>query len=110
MRYVRYKTITSKIFDDILEDPEDIQNLLNELKSKEITCAMQVGFDPRHAFVRILEVDQTKITWSILEKGVSLRKTSLISDIKTLEVEAGDDLVVLKPKPSRWSMLDTSGI
>ena len=111
MRYVRYKTIVTKIFDGILEDEEEIHNLLSELKDKEITCAMQVSTGPRHDFVRILDIKEDRVTWRILHKGVTLRKTSDISDIRTIEVSTSDDVMAqLKPNASRWSTLDTSDI
>ncbi len=111
MRYIRYKTITSKVFDQIVEDTEDVQNLLTELKKKEITCAMQVGSGPRHEFVRIMEVSDEKITWKIIVKGATLQKSSFIADIQTIEVNMPDEVMAqLKPEPSRWATLDTSEV
>jgi len=111
MRYIRYKTVISKVFDQVVEDSDDVQNLLKELKSKEITCAMQVGSGPRHEFVRILNVSDDKITWKVIARGATLQKSSLITDIQTLEVNVSDEtMTVLKPESSRWSTLDTSEV
>lgn len=111
MRYIRYKTIKSKVFDQIVEDPEDVQLLLAGLKDKEVTCVMQVGSEPCHDFVRIIEVNNEKITWKIIAKSATLQKTSLITDIKTIEVNTSDEVMAqLKPEPSRWSTLDTSDV
>lgn len=111
MRYMCLKTIVTKVFDGILEDSEDINNLLQLLKEKELTCAMQVKKGPMHEFVRILNVDENHITWLILKDGTSLKKKSGISDIMTIRVNTNEDLMVkLKPEPSRWSTLDASDI
>ena len=109
MRYTRFKIITTKIFDGILEDPEEISSLLNELKNKEITCSMQIASGVLHNFVRIINVDENKIDWRLIQKGATLTKSSLISDITAIEVDTSDELLVsVKPKPTRWSALDIS--
>ena len=107
MRYTCLKTIVTKVFDGILEDPEDILNLLQMLKEKELTCAMQVKKSPLYESVRILEINEDRITWRLLKDGTSLKKNSEISDIMTIRVNANDELMIkLKPNPSRWSTLD----
>lgn len=108
MRYTCLKTITTKVFDGILEDSEDILNLLRVLKEKEMTCAMQVKEGPLYDSVRILEVHNSSITWRLLKDGTSLKKKSEISDIMAIRVNANDELIKLKPSPSRWSTLDLS--
>lgn len=111
MRYTCLKTIVTKVFDGILEDSEDILNLLQVLKEKELTCAMQVKKGPLHESVRILEISETRITWRLLKDGTSLRKKSEIVDIVAIQVHTNDDLMVkLKPDPTRWSILDASDI
>lgn len=111
MRYTCLKTIVTKVFDGVLEDPSDIRNLLQLLKDKEITCAMQVKKGPMHEFVRILEINESRITWRMLKDGTSLTKKSEITDIMMIRVNANDDLMIqLKPEPSRWGTLDVSDI
>lgn len=105
------KTIVSKVFDGVLEEPEDILNLLQVLKEKELTCAMQVKKGPLHESVRILEISENCITWRLLKDGTSLKKTSEIADIMAIRVHTNDELMVkLKPEPTRWSTLDASDI
>lgn len=109
MKYTCFKTIVIKVFDGELDDPADICNLLQLLKDKEITCAMQVKKDPVHESVRILEIDESRITWRMLQDGTSLKKKSKISDIMMIRVHTNDDLMIqLKPEPSRWGTLDVS--
>lgn len=111
MRYTCLKTIVTKIFDGIIEDPEDILNVLQVIKEKELTCAMQVKNSPMYESVRILEINDDCITWRLLKDGTSLKKKSKIVDIITMQVHTNDDLMIqLKPKPSRWSILDASDI
>ncbi len=111
MRYTCLKTTVSKVFDGILDDQDDILNILQILKDKELTCAMQVKKGPLHECVRILEIDKNCITWRLMKDGTSLKKKSEISDIAVMRVHTNDDLMVsLKPKPTRWSILDASDI
>lgn len=111
MRYTCLKTIVTKVFDGVLEDPGDIRNLLQLLKDKELTCAMQVKKGPMHESVRILEINENRITWRMLKDGTSLKKKSEIADIMTIRVNTNDDLMIqLKPEPSRWGTLDVSDI
>lgn len=111
MRYTCLKTIVTKVFDGVLENPEDINNILQLLKEKEFTCAMQVKNGPMHESVRILELTKDRITWRLLKNGTSLIKKSEISDIASIRVNTNDDLMIkLKPEPSRWSTLDASDI
>lgn len=111
MRYTWLKTIVTKVFDGVLEDSEDILNLLQMLKDKEVTCSMQVKGSSLHETVRILEIDENRVTWRLLKDGTSLKKKSDISDITAIRVHANDDLMIaLKPEPSRWSTLDASDI
>ncbi len=111
MRYTCLKTIVTKVFDGVLEDPADIQNILQLLKDKEITCAMQVKKGPVQECVRILEVGETRITWRMMKDGTSLKKKSEISDIMMIRVNSNDDLMIqLKPEPSRWGTLDVSDV
>ncbi len=111
MKYTCLKMIVSKVFDGVLESAEDIFNLLQLIKEKEITCAMQVKMGSMQEYVRILEVDENRITWRLIKDGTSLKKKSEISDIMHIRVTANEELMIqLKPEPSRWSTLDTSDI
>ena len=111
MRYTCFKTIVTKVFDGVLEDPGDVLNLLQLIKEKEITCAMQVKKGPMHESVRILDINDNRITWRMLQAGTSLKKNSDISDIMTIRVNTNDDLMIqLKPDPTRWGTLDVSDI
>jgi len=111
MRYTCLKTIVTKVFDGVLEDPGDILNVLQMLKEKELTCAMQVKNTPMYESVRILEINDDSITWRLLKDGTSLKKKSKIVDIITMRVNTNDDLMIqLKPKISRWNILDASDI
>jgi len=107
MRFTCLKTIVTKVFDGILEDSEDINNTLQMIKEKELTISMQVKKGPVHEFVRILNLDENRITWRILKGRTSLQKTSDISDIMSVKINTNDELKIhLKPNPSRWSTLD----
>lgn len=109
MRYTCVKVIETTLFDQILNDPEDIRNVLLSLKDKELTCSIQVKSGPLHQNVRILQVNDSTITWRMVVHGTSLRKISPIEDIALLRVVTDEELTVrLKPEPSRWSVLDTS--
>lgn len=111
MRYTCLRTITTKVFDGVLEDPDEIHNLLQLIKDKELTCSMQVKKGPMHESVRILEVDENCITWRLLQSGSSLQKKSEIADIMNVRLHTNDDIMIqLKPKPSRWSTIDVSDI
>jgi len=108
VRYVVLKSVVSRVFDGILEYPNEIAELLNSLKNKEITCSMQIKSGPIFDFVRILKVDMNDtFEWRLIKNGVSLKKTSLVSDVNCITVETNDDMSVkVKPNPSRWSTLD----
>lgn len=109
MRYTCLTTIVSKVFDGILEDADDIYRILDLLREKEITFAMQVKNGPVHDSVRLLELTETSITWRCVQHGSSLKKTSNISDIMEITVNPNvEAMITLKPKPSRWSTLDAS--
>lgn len=109
MKYTCYKIITTKIYEGILEDGEEIGAVLKLLKEKELTFAMRVKKTPLYEKARLLKIDGDKITWRITQDGASLQKTSFIDDIDTIEVYADTESVMnLKPNPSRWSTLDPS--
>lgn len=111
MRYTCYKTIVSKVFDGILEGAEEIQNILQAIRNKELTCTLQVKGSPTYEAVRILGLTDDKITWRLVKDGTSLQKTSPISDIVGITIYIEEDLLVsLKPEPTRWSTLDASDI
>jgi hypothetical protein len=111
MRYTCFKTIVSKVFDGVLDDDEEIANVLNFIREKELSCSMQVKSGPVHETVRILAVDDSKITWRLIESGSSLKKTSDITDITAISLNANEELMVtLKPAPTRWSTLDASDV
>lgn len=110
MRFTCYRTIVTKVFDDVLDDHASILNLLTEIKQKELTCALQVQGDKLHEQVRILGVDEASLTWRAFNSDASLKKTSKISDIQLLSLHTDDELLIkLKPHPGRWSILDASG-
>jgi hypothetical protein len=110
MRYTCFRTIVRKVYDGILDDPEEIKNLLTQLKIKEITCSLKTKSGPCHEYVRILEVGES-VTWRIIKNNTSLKKVSNIDDISSIEVCTSDEVMLnLKPEPSRWSTIDTSDI
>jgi hypothetical protein len=109
MRYTCLKTIVTKVFDGVLDDSDDVLNVLRMLNEKELTCSMQVKKGPVHDRVRILAIEDGRITWRLLKAGTSLQKKSDIADIMSIKVNVNDDLMIqLKPEPSRWSTLDAS--
>lgn len=111
MRYTCLKTIVSKVFDGVLEDADDVMNVLKLIRDKEITCSMQVKGGPMHESVRILELNDGRITWRMMKDGTSLKKKSDIVDIVAVQVNTNDELMIkLKPEPTRWNTLDASEI
>ena len=74
-----------------------------------MTCSLQVKKNPVHDYVRILCVTDDTVTWRITKDGVSLKKTSDISDILSLKTCVEEDVLLrLKPGPTRGSTLDVS--
>jgi len=113
MRYIVLKSTVSKVFDEILNETEEIIELLIALKEKEITCSVQIKSGPVFNFVRILKVDIDNSTfeWRLMKNGISLKKKTSINDINLLTIEVDNDMAVkIKPNPSRWSTIDTSEI
>ncbi len=107
MRYTRLKTTISRIYDGILDDPEDIRNILVSLKDKEVTCSIKLKSGLMGNPVRILEVnDNDSFKWMMMKQRASLRRTSKFDDIDTLEVNTCDEITVKKREASRWSILD----
>ncbi len=107
MRYICFKKIVTKIFDEILDDKTEVLALLNNLKEKEITCSVQIRCGMEHEGARILDVGEDEFTWRLIKNGVSLKQSTLIADIKRISVMTDDEITAkIKPNPSRWSTLD----
>lgn len=110
MRFTCYKTIVTKIFDALIEDSNDILNVLQSIKNKEITCTLKIQ-GSTYNNVRILNIDNSCFTWRFLKGRASLQKISDITSIESLEINTDDDIMIkLKPQATRWSTLDTEAI
>ena len=111
MKYICYKTTVSKVFDADIKEQEDILNLLNHIKDKQLTCSVQLKLTPLYDSVRLLTVNENSISYRLIKDGVTLQKNAKIEDIVLLQVYSNDEVTLkLKPNPSRWSTLDPTGV
>jgi len=109
MRYIRLKTVTTKIVDEIIDKVETIKPILEILRDKEIKCTMQLSDGPKMKTVRIDKIDGDRISIRIINPNSVLKKKSLISEIEYLEVNTSDEVLCrTKSDVSRWMLLDPS--
>ena len=108
MRFVRLKTVVTKICDQQVQDENEIVTLLNKLKEKEFTCSIRLFSGPVYSCVRILEVNSPNFKWRTTKNGSSLIKNSSINDLDYLELDVKTEVIAkLKPNQSRWSLIDS---
>jgi len=108
MRYIRLKTVTSKILDHIIEDEETVFLILNTLQEKEIDCKIKLNSGLILDSARILIVGSDSFVCRAIKNNTSLRKTCKVNEIDSLEVNT-ETQVLAQDKThamSRWFMLD----
>jgi hypothetical protein len=107
MRYIKYRTIISKIADTEILDRDVIRAILNVLKDKELDCGMQLTDGPYMKLVRIMAIEGNKFAFITFKNHTSLRRNAELNEILQLEVYDLDaDAVYTKPDISRWLMLE----
>lgn len=107
MRYRRYQTSIAKIFDGTITDRDDIHNILTVIKQRELNCKIRLSEGPLQERVRVVQVNEKSFLWKMIKNKSILQQESLFEDIVELEVNTEADLgIQLKPKPSRWTLLD----
>lgn len=110
MRYKRYKTTVSKIFDGIIEEDSEVKIIVTALKDKELTCSVQIEGEIMQDNVRIIKTDDDKFTWRMIKNKAILTRASSYMSIEQIEVNATTEITaILKPNPSRWALLDPEG-
>jgi hypothetical protein len=107
VRYVKLRTIITKTSDQQVEDVADIKAILSVLTDKELDCCLQLTEGPKMELARILELDDEYFRFRAITKTASLIRRVRYDEIKLLEVHNFDsDIVVRKPRVSRWMLLE----
>jgi len=107
MRFTCYKTVTSVIFDKIIENKEDIYEILSDLQKREIKCNVRLKSGVSHNIVRVLEINNDKVDLRIIRYSSSLQKTIQINEIESVQIESNDALsIYMKSDVSRGDILD----
>lgn len=108
MRFVRLKTVVTKLYDQSVTNQQDILSILNKLKEKELTCNLRLTSGPMYSDVRFLEINEKAFRWRTTKNQSSLVKWSNLNELDYLEVNVKSEVLAgLKPNPSRWSTLDS---
>ena len=108
MRFVRLKTVVTKLCDMQISNKPDVVTILSKIKEKELTCSVRLSSGPMYYDVRILEMNDESIRWRTTKNQSSLVKWSKIDEVEYLEVNVKSEVLAnLKPNPSRWSILDS---
>lgn len=111
MRYIKFKTIITKTFDDIVIDVQDIKAILAILTDKDLDCCLKLKKGPRMEITRILELGESCFKFIVITRSSSLVRRVRYEDIELLEVnDFASDIFVTKPRVSRWMMLEPVSI
>jgi hypothetical protein len=109
LRYIRYQTSVSKVFDGVIADISEKRDILSAIHDRELTCKLQLKDGPIYENVRITKVDNDNFSWRMIKNKSILQQNSKIDDIRELEVNSDLEVgIQLKPQPSRWTVLDSS--
>lgn len=109
MHYVKMKTVVTCVVDEMVEDLETIKAILSVVKEKELTCTMRLTEGPKMEQVRIEQLTEDSLSFRVIFKQHSLKKSCKYADIDYLEVNTEDAAIVnAKPGISRWLLLDPS--
>lgn len=107
MRYIKFRTVISKTTDQMVDDVADIKAILSVLTDKELDCCLQLNDGPKMELARILELGDECFRFRAITNTASMVRKVCYSEIKRLEVHNFDsDIVRIKPRVSRWMMLE----
>ena len=107
MRYVCYKTVVSRVIDEVIHDIEIVKSIIESFCEKELSCAIQVGNDPKHSFCRILSAGEDTFRYVVYTRDATLKRSARYKDVGYLELKTEDSVIAsMKPHPNRWILLD----
>lgn len=108
MRYIRYKTVVSRVLDRIIDDPDVVHAILSAIKEKELNFRLKANDGIWLEECRLLELGSSSFRFRTTKNGTTLRKKCNIEDVDCLEVNTQAEVLVSdKPQVvSRWFMLD----
>ena len=92
MRFVRYRTVVTKVADEEISDTEDLRVILRFLKDKKIPCSLRLTQGPLFEVVRISDVSET-VAFNINKDHSILRKRVEYEEIDYLEVHVEDEIL-----------------
>jgi hypothetical protein len=91
----------------MVDDVADIKAILSVLTDKELDCCLQLNDGPKMELARILELGDECFRFRAITNTASMVRKVCYSEIKRLEVHNFDsDIVRIKPRVSRWMMLE----
>ena len=109
MRYTRYKTSISKIYDGEIEDLDLIKKIVHSVHKNSLNCSIRLSTSGVMDNVQILSVADGSFVWRMTKNGSALRNTSKLEDLQSLEVNTSiSSEVKLNSPPNRWAFLDPS--
>ncbi len=107
MRYVCFQKTVSRIVDEDITSLDDIRSILCTIKDEELTCLLHLKGGEHFLQVRVYDVTETELSYSVFTAEAKLKKNSDITEIEYLEVTVSDRVLsYIKPETSRWSLLE----
>ena len=110
MRFVRLKTVVTKLYDQVIPGKSDVLTILRKLKDKELTCSIRLSSGPIYHEVRFLEIEEDRFRWRTTKNQSSLVKWSNVDELEHLELNVKSEVFSLKPNPSRWSTINAGDL
>jgi len=111
MRFIRTKTVVTRLFDGAIDDMESILKILRDIQEKEYTCTLEIKGRPRtfeSARIVNLNTDEPPtFTCSICGKNSNLKVSDEVSKITELSLDTADEITVqTKSDVTRWDLLN----
>jgi len=107
MRYIKLKTITTKVADEIVDEEEYVFKILETLMSKELSFTLRLKDGLKRSPVRIMSLTNQDFKFRLMGANSSLISSASLDEIDYLEINTQDTLIAnKKPNVSRWSLLD----
>jgi len=107
MKYIRTKTVTTKLVDEYIDDLDIIKSIIKIICDKSITCSITTNSDPTLYPSKILSYNDDSITFQV-NRQCTLKKSVTYKEIDKLEIDTSDTVLASKEGVSRWMLLDPS--
>ena len=105
MRCVRLVTTIKRTCDTDIRDLSEVGDILESVRNKELTVSLRLMTGPIMLSVRITKTGNGEVSFSVMKNKSVLRRTVKYEEVDYLEVNTESEILVNKPKTSRWDLL-----